>query len=129
MSKNEHDCNEFETENFVSKNQNDYENDVIFDDEVNSVENLAGNSLFNIECNDNSPYRTNIYVKIKIDNKEYDFMLDSGSSISACSYENYLKYFSGYRLTRDATVLRGYSGEAFTPEGHFLPEVTYRDRT
>ncbi|KAJ8931113.1 hypothetical protein NQ314_016014 [Rhamnusium bicolor] len=66
----------------------------------------------------------NFKVDIEINGKRFKFILDSGSSISVCSKEMYLKDFSNCRRRRDNILLRGYNGETFTPEGYFVTKVT-----
>lgn len=67
-------------------------------------------------------------VVLEIDNKHHKFTFDSGASISACNKESYVNKFSNYRLHQDNTILRGYNGNTFIPEGYFKAVVKYNGK-
>lgn len=106
--------------NFIDENVNE-------DSNCNSLDNNEVFELYsNYKVADN---KHDFNIEISIDNKNIKFLCDSGSAISAVNHETYLKYFSSYRLLKDSTLLRGYDGSIFEPQGFFLAYVTFNGKT
>jgi hypothetical protein len=72
---------------------------------------------------DKNPFKINVKIK----NRVLPMLIDTGSSVSALSYETYCQNFSNCRLEQDETALRVYDGTMVSPKGFIVADVTYRN--
>lgn len=84
-------------------------------------ENEVGN--YNISHGNDS-----IYIKPCVNGKVIPMELDTGSSVSVISEEDYVKYFKGEKLKKSSLVLKTYSGEKLNSLGVLCVNVKYNDQ-
>ncbi|KAJ8912372.1 hypothetical protein NQ315_014739 [Exocentrus adspersus] len=92
------------------------------------VYSLAGNNICLNEC-DFDNCKNDFNICLKVNNNLHNFLFDSGASVSCCSYDTYLRYFSSCRLLRSSLLLSGYNGDTFSPVGHFVANVEFQGKS
>ena len=111
---------------FVDEITDSEEVDVLYSEVIRNNQQYKSQINKNLELlniNKSNPF----IIKIKIDNKIFNMLLDTGSAISALSYDVYLKHLSHFRLVPETVVLRGYDGSTFMPKGSFKAKVEYQN--
>lgn len=79
-------------------------------------------ALFNIGLNESS---SGYKVRLNVENVPIIMELDTGSALTICPYELYLKYFSHVKLNAANIKLLTYSGNEVRVTGQALVKVTY----
>lgn len=107
--------------NFIDEDINGYVTNTFLNEEASNSNEPV--SLFSIS--DNFSKKNQFLIQLEIDNKKFEFTLDSGSSVNCISSAIFKKYFKDYELKKDDIILRSYNGSMFTPLGYFVVNVKY----
>ena len=73
--------------------------------------------MFSLKLHSMEGSKDAIWIKPKVNGKEFQMELDTGSAKSVINNETYLKYFPNVRLADADIILRTYSGENIPPLG------------
>ncbi|XP_048480662.1 uncharacterized protein K02A2.6-like [Plutella xylostella] len=65
------------------------------------------------------------YLKLQVENKLFNFEVDTGSKISAISKNIYNKYFPNKKIVNKQLRLRSYTGDIIEPLGYITVHVTF----
>lgn len=67
-------------------------------------------------------------VNVKLNNKNFQMIFDSGSSVSCLNEFIFNKYFNNITLEKDDIVLKSYNGSIFSPLGYMFLNVLYNNK-
>lgn len=66
-------------------------------------------------------------INVQINNINFGFVFDSGSSVSCINKNIYREHFCKQKLCKDDVILRSYNGGVFVPIGYMLVNIKYNN--